>query len=93
MLKTTPLDIAKEISSGLADSVVIAKVVYTNPSARGDVDDNIIACDEDEEASAESTLAKRSHIFLLIIFYFHYHQRVGMLWPAIAESCGIWIGY
>ena len=27
LLKTTPIDIAKEISSGLADSVVIAKVI------------------------------------------------------------------
>eukprot|EP01035_Chromulina_nebulosa_P027910 gene27910-36769_t len=54
MMKTTPLDIAKEISTGLADSVIVAKVVYMNPSSRGDADDNIIACDEDDEAAAES---------------------------------------
>eukprot|EP01038_Epipyxis_sp_PR26KG_P010213 gene10213-13741_t len=46
--KTTPYDIAKEISTGLADSVVIAKVLY---SMRYE-EDAIIACDEDDEAMA-----------------------------------------
>jgi hypothetical protein len=53
MLKTTPLDVAKEISSGLADSVVIAKVLYSG--LRGDTQDSVVACDEDEEASSERT--------------------------------------
>lgn len=44
--KTTPLDIALGISKGLADAVIIAKVVYTNRFE----DDHIVACDEDEEA-------------------------------------------
>ena len=42
------------IHTGLADSIIVAKVVYTNPSSRGDGDDNIVACDEDDEAAAES---------------------------------------
>jgi threonyl-tRNA synthetase len=45
--KTTPLDIAKSISQGLADAVVIAKVSY---SSRYE-EDVIIACDEDDEAA------------------------------------------
>lgn len=47
--KTSPLDIAKEISTGLADSVVIAKVAYSNKLEQ----DNLVACDEDEESAAE----------------------------------------
>ena len=42
--KTTPYDIAKAISQGLADSVVVAKVLYKSKLE----DDSIIACDEDE---------------------------------------------
>jgi hypothetical protein len=60
MLKTTPLEIAKEISTGLADSVIIAKVRYANNATRGDVEDNIVACDEDEESAVAST-AKEVH--------------------------------
>jgi threonyl-tRNA synthetase len=48
--KTTPLDIAKSISNGLAEAVVIAKVVY---STRYE-EDNIIACDEDEDSEAKN---------------------------------------
>jgi threonyl-tRNA synthetase len=44
--KTTPMDIAKEISQGLADNVVVAKVVYSNRLE----EQNIVACDEDDEA-------------------------------------------
>ena len=49
--KTSALDIAKGISQGLADSVVIAKVAYTTRLE----DDNIIACDEDEEAQSSES--------------------------------------
>lgn len=45
--KTTPYDIAKGISQGLADSVVIARVEYTS---RLEGVDAIVACDEDEDA-------------------------------------------
>ena len=48
MLKTTPIDIAKEISQGLADAVCIAKVIYTSKQH----DDGVVACDEDDEAQA-----------------------------------------
>jgi hypothetical protein len=52
--KTTPYDVAKSISQGLADNVVIARVEYTS---RADVE-QIVRCDEDEEgkmsAEAES---------------------------------------
>ncbi|RYY83077.1 TGS domain-containing protein, partial [archaeon] len=44
--KTTPYDIAKSIAQGLADSVVIARVVYTKRLE----EDVAVACDEDEEA-------------------------------------------
>eukprot|EP01036_Dinobryon_divergens_P045351 gene45351-60583_t len=44
--KTTPLDIAKQISQGLADSVVISKVLLLNNTN----DDGLVACDEDEDA-------------------------------------------
>lgn len=43
--KTTALDIATGISKGLADAVVIAKVIYTTRLEQ----DQIVACDEDEE--------------------------------------------
>ena len=47
--KTSPYDIALSISKGLADSIVIAKVIY---KTRYDTnDDIIIACDEDEEST------------------------------------------
>jgi threonyl-tRNA synthetase len=45
--KTTPLEIAKSISQGLADAVVIAKVLFSSKYE----EDNIIACDEDDEAA------------------------------------------
>eukprot|EP01031_Cornospumella_fuschlensis_P028559 gene28559-34471_t len=50
--KTTPYDIAKSIAQGLADSVVIARVVYT----RRLEEDNVVACDEDEEAEREKAM-------------------------------------
>ena len=43
---TTPLEIAKRISEGFSQAVLIAKVVY---SSRFDQGDNIVACDNDEE--------------------------------------------
>lgn len=51
--KTTALDIATEISKGLADAVVIAKVLYSSRLE----EDTIVACDEDDEteSSAEGT--------------------------------------
>lgn len=53
--KTTPHSIAASISSGLADSVLIAKVSYSSKLE----EDNIVACDEDEseipQASAVTT--------------------------------------
>lgn len=45
--KSTPYEIAKSISQGLADSVVIARVEY---STRLEGEDAIVACDEDEDA-------------------------------------------
>lgn len=45
--KTSPYDIAKSISQGLADSVIVARVVYSNRLE----DVQIVACDEDEEAA------------------------------------------
>ena len=46
--KTSPYDIALSISKGLADSIVIAKIIYTSRYEH----DLIIACDEDEESSS-----------------------------------------
>jgi hypothetical protein len=43
----------------------VAKVVYTN--SRGDADDKIIACDEDEEAAAESKW--HTHVCLSVCMY------------------------
>jgi len=42
--KTTPYDIAKSISQGLADNVVVARVAYISKLE----EDAIIACDEDD---------------------------------------------
>ena len=42
--KTTPYDIAKSISQGLADNVVVARVAYVSKLE----EDAIIACDEDD---------------------------------------------
>jgi threonyl-tRNA synthetase len=50
-LKTSPMDIALSIAKGLADSVIIAKVLYT--SKRHDADDSLVACDEDENHELE----------------------------------------
>ena len=47
--KTSPLDVAKEISQGLADSVVIARVKFLNAQV---ADDGIVACDEEEGTDA-----------------------------------------
>ena len=44
--KTSPYDIAKGISQGLADSVIVARVAYTNRLEEV----NVVACDEEEEA-------------------------------------------
>lgn len=46
--KTSPYDIAKGISNGLADACIIAKVSFTTRYE----EDNIVACDEDDEADA-----------------------------------------
>lgn len=43
--KTTPYDIALSISKGLADNVIIAKVLYSRRLEA----DSIVACDQDEE--------------------------------------------
>lgn len=43
--KTSPYDVALSIAKGLADSIIIARVVYT----RRLEDDLIVACDNDEE--------------------------------------------
>ena len=49
--KTTPMDIATEISKGLADSAIIAKVEYTSYAAGAE--EKIVACDDDEEDEDE----------------------------------------
>ena len=49
--KTTALDIATAISKGLADAVIIAKVLYSSRLE----EDTIVACDEGEDA--ENALA------------------------------------
>ena len=49
--KTSPYDIAKGISQGLADNVIIAKVLYSTRLEQ----DSIIACDEDDEASSATS--------------------------------------
>lgn len=54
--KTSPLDIALGISKGLADNVIIAKVLYSNRLEQ----DSIVACDEDEEAEALNQEASTS---------------------------------
>ena len=46
--KTSPYDVALSIAKGLADSIIIARVVYT----RRLEDDLIVACDNDEEDQA-----------------------------------------
>ena len=52
--KTTPMDIAKSISQGLADNVIVAKVSYS--SRLEDV--QIVACDEDEEAQESKAVTE-----------------------------------
>lgn len=47
--ETSPMDIAKSISQGLADNVIIAKVKYTAAQET----DKIIAVDDDEEMAVE----------------------------------------
>lgn len=55
--RTTPYDVAKEISQGLADSVVIARVEYT---VRLEGSDEIVACDEEEGAEAAADALTQS---------------------------------
>mmetsp|Transcript_38108 Transcript_38108/g.38795 ORF Transcript_38108/g.38795 Transcript_38108/m.38795 type:complete len:784 (+) Transcript_38108:192-2543(+) len=45
--QTTPLDIAKSISQGLADTVVICRVLLTTQLEEG-----VVACDDEEEGGA-----------------------------------------
>lgn len=52
--KTTPLEIAKGISQGLADNVIIARVTY---SSRFE-EDQIVACDEDDEAAQNKVVSE-----------------------------------
>ncbi len=47
--KTSPYDIAKQISQGLADNCVIAKIKYTSKASG--FDDNVVAFDDEEEAA------------------------------------------
>ena len=54
--KTTPHSIAMSISSGLAESVLIAKVKYTSKLEL----DEIVACDEDEEAASVQPITEVS---------------------------------
>ena len=54
--KTTPLDIAKSISQGLADAVVISKVLYSSRYEK----DSIVACDEEEGNEQSSASASSS---------------------------------
>ena len=49
--KTSPMDIALEISKGLADSVIIAKVIYQNRLES----DKVVACDDDDEEEDHDT--------------------------------------
>lgn len=49
-LKTTPYEVAKGISQGLADSTIVAKVCYTGTQYDTD---NIVACDDGDEAHGE----------------------------------------
>ena len=49
--KTTPLDIAKQISNSLPDKVVVAKVRYTNRVAT--LDDGLINPDAEKEESEQ----------------------------------------
>ena len=51
--KSTPYEIAKSISQGLADNIVIAKVTYTGTKYQNDT---IVACDEDEEGQGEGVV-------------------------------------
>jgi threonyl-tRNA synthetase len=53
--KTTPYDIAKSISQGLADNVVVARVIYSNKYE----EDEIVACDEDDEAAQNKAAANK----------------------------------
>jgi hypothetical protein len=49
---TTPLDVAKQISEGLAQAVIISRVVY---SRRYDEGDMVVACDKEEEETQPSS--------------------------------------
>lgn len=49
--KTTPLEIALSISKGLADSVIIAKVQYTQRFEA----DSVVACDQEEDEVISSS--------------------------------------
>lgn len=59
--KTSPYDIAKAISTGLADSIIIAKVCYTS---RLDGDSKLVQVDDEAD---EGTLL--IHFFLFIILH------------------------
>jgi threonyl-tRNA synthetase len=52
--KTCPMDIAASISQGLADSIIIAKVVY---STRYE-ENTVTACDNDDEKEAAAMQAE-----------------------------------
>ena len=54
--KTSPLEIAMGISKGLADSTVIAKVVYSTRYDEGQA--AVVACDEAEEDDDEDLIAE-----------------------------------
>lgn len=67
--KTSPYDIAKAISQGLADSIIIAKVCY---SSRLDGDSKVVQVDDEAEEGNPKKHNKRSLLFWILYFYSYY---------------------
>ncbi len=55
--KTSPMDIAMQISKGLADSIIISKVVYSSRLEES----SIVACDKDDEDATTAASTDSSH--------------------------------
>lgn len=57
--KTTPFDIAKGISQGLADNIIVAKVSYTGAKY---YQDTVVACEEEDDLTEEYAKSADIHV-------------------------------
>jgi threonyl-tRNA synthetase len=82
--KTSPYDVALSIAKGLADSIIIARVVYT----RRLENDSVVACDNDEEEASCDTSGVPSAIAAAALAAASTKATEGELWDITRPLVG-----